>query len=92
MEFSFDSTKNDLLRRKRGVTFPMVIEAIAEKGVLLKFDHPNHDRYPSQKVMVVELGGYAYCVPYVRQGNTLFLKTIYPSRRFKYLIQGEGDG
>jgi len=92
MEFSFDSTMNDLLRRKRGVTFPMVIEAIAENGVLLNFDHPNHDRYPNQKVMVVELGGYAYCVPYVRQGNVLFLKTIYPSRRFKYLIQGEADG
>jgi uncharacterized DUF497 family protein len=92
MEFSFDSSKNDLLRRKRGVTFPMVIEAIAEKGILLNFDHPNRKKYPNQKVFVIELGGYAYCVPYVVQGDTWFLKTIYPSRRFKYLIQGEGDG
>ena len=92
MEFAFDSSKNDLLRRKRGVTFPMVIEAIAEKGILLNFDHPNPQKYPNQKVLVVELGGYAYCVPYVIQGDTWFLKTIYPSRRFKYLIQGEGDG
>jgi uncharacterized DUF497 family protein len=92
MEFAFDSSKNDLLRRKRGVTFPMVIEAIAEKGILLNFDHPNQQKYPNQKVLVVELGGYAYCVPYVIQGDTWFLKTIYPSRRFKYLIQGDGDG
>jgi hypothetical protein len=92
MEFSFDSSKNDLLRRKRGVTFPMVIEAIAEKGILLNFDHPNRKKYPNQKVLVIELGGYAYCVPYVVQGDTWFLKAIYPSRRFKYLIQGDSDG
>ena len=91
MEFSFDNAKNDILRKTRGVTFPMVIEAIAENGVLLNFDHPNQTRYPKQKVLVVELGGYAYCVPYVIEGDTWFLKTIYPSRRFKYLVEGEDD-
>ena len=90
MEFSFDTTKNDLLRRKRGVTFPMVIEAIAERGVLLDFAHPNQQKYPSQRVLVVDLEGYAYCVPYVADGDTWFLKTIYPSRRFKYLLEREG--
>ena len=66
----------------------MVIEAIAEKGILLNFPHPNQERYPNQKVLVVELNGYAYCVPYVINGDTWFLKTIYPSRRFKYLLEG----
>ena len=66
----------------------MVIEAIAEKGILLDFSHPNQERYPNQKVLVVELNGYAYCVPYVINGDTWFLKTIYPSRRFKYLLEG----
>jgi len=92
MEFAFSSEKNDLLRRKRGVTFPMVIEAIAEKGILLNFDHPDQNRYPNQKVLVVDLDGYAYCVPYVTDGGTWFLKTIYPSRNFKYLLEGEGNG
>ncbi len=88
MEFAFDSKKNDLLLQKRGVSFPMVIEAISEAGVLLNFDHPNQIRYPNQKVLVVEIKGYAYCVPYVIQGETWVLKTIYPSRRFKYLLEG----
>ncbi len=87
MEFAFDSKKNDLLLQKRGVSFPMVIEAISEAGILLNFD-PNQIRYPSQKVLVVEMKGYVYCVPYVIQGETWFLKTIYPSRRFKYLLEG----
>ena len=35
--FAFDPEKNNLLREKRKVTFPMVIEAIAEKGILAHF-------------------------------------------------------
>ena len=41
--------------------------------------------------MVVEIDGYAYCVPYVVDGDTWFLKTGYPNRKFKYLIEGETD-
>jgi hypothetical protein len=92
MDFAFDQEKNELLFRLRGVTFPMVIEAIADKGILYNFDHPNQERYPGQKVLVVDLNGYAYCVPYVVKGDTWFLKTIYPSRRFKHLVQGDTNG
>jgi uncharacterized DUF497 family protein len=70
MEFAFDPEKNDLLRRKRSVTFPMVIEAISEKGILLNFDHPSQERYSRQKVLIVELDGDAYCVLYVADGDT----------------------
>jgi len=92
MQFAFGPVKNDLLRRRRGVSFPMVIEAIADKGILLDFAHPNQAKYPGQRVFVVELEGYAYCVPYVTDGDTWFLKTIYPSRKFKYLLEGDNDG
>ena len=92
MEFAFDSRKNKVLMSKRGVSFPMVIEAIAEKGILADFAHPNTVKYPKQRILVVELEGYAYCVPYVVEGNTWYLKTVYPSRRFKYLLEGQGDG
>jgi hypothetical protein len=90
--FAFDPEKNDLLRKRRGITFPMVIEAIAEKGILAHFNHPNQTKYPGQKVLVVELEGYAYCVPYVVDGEVWFLKTIYPSRQFKHLVEGKTDG
>ena len=89
MTFDFDNEKNEVLYRKRGVTFHMVIAAIADNGILLDFDHPNQQKYPKQKVLVVEIEGYTYCVPYVVKGSTWFLKTIYPSRRFKYLLEGE---
>ena len=92
MEFIFDSKKNEVLRSKRGVTFPMVIEAIAEKGILLAFANPNQTKYPKQRVLVVEMEGYVYCVPYGIEGDAWNLKTIYPSRRFKYLLKGKSNG
>ena len=67
----------------------MVIEAIHERGVLLNFDHPNQEKYPEQRILVVDLDRYAYCVPYEEKGDTWLLKTIYPNRKFKYLIEGE---
>lgn len=44
-------------------------------------------KYPGQKMMVVELGQYAYLIPYVETEEHLFLKTIIPSRKAtkKYL-------
>jgi len=90
--FDFDNEKNELLYRKRGVSFQMVIASIADNGVLLDLDHPNQHKYSKQKVLVVEIEGYTYCVPYVVNGSTWFLKTIYPSRRFKYLLEGVQDG
>jgi uncharacterized DUF497 family protein len=92
MEFAFDSKKNEVLRSKRGVTFPMVIEAIAGKGILLDLANANQTKYPNRRVLVVEMEGYAYCVPYAVEGDTWILKTIYPSRRFKYLLEGKSNG
>lgn len=89
MNFDFNQRKNEKLFKERGISFSNVIEAIADKGILLNFEHPNSAQYPNQKVMVIDINHYAYCVPYVIENNTWFLKTIYPSRKFKHLIGGK---
>ena len=89
MNFDFNQYKNDKLFKERGISFSNVIEAIEDKGILLNFEHPNKKQYPNQKVMVVDINNYAYCVPYVIENNTWFLKTIYSSGKFKYLIGGK---
>lgn len=39
---------------------------------------------------MTELNGYIWIVPYVKHGNEIFLKTLYPSRKFtKKWIRGE---
>ena len=40
----------------------------------------NPEKYPNQKVLAVNRNGYAWHVPFVLDGEILFLKTIYPSR------------
>lgn len=52
-----------------------MIEAIAYRGILLNFDNPNREKYPNQKILVVNVNYYAYCVPYViQEDDTLVLK------------------
>jgi uncharacterized DUF497 family protein len=94
MKFDFDADKNELLFQTRGVTFYQIIETIAESGVLLNVPHPNRDQYPNQWMFVIEHNQYTYCVPYVIDGDTYFLKTIFPNRKYMYLLseQEQGNG
>lgn len=89
MEFDFNDNKNKLLYNERGVTFQNVIDSIYERGVLADFPHPNTEQYPNQQILVVEIDGYTYCVPYVEDGNVIYLKTIFPSRKFMHLLEDE---
>jgi uncharacterized DUF497 family protein len=87
MKFEFSAEKNNLLLQERGVTFERVIDVIFEQGILADFHHPHQERYPNQRIFVVELEGYTYCVPYVTDGEKIFLKTIFPSRKFMHLLE-----
>ena len=87
MRYDFNEEKNKQLFNERGVTFQHVIDSISEKGVLLDFSHPNIDKYPKQRIFVVELFEYTYCVPYVENNNVIFMKTIFPSRKFLSLLE-----
>ena len=49
--------------------------------VLDLLEHPNRDRYPNQRVFIVNVEGYAYLVPFVEDEQEVFLKTIIPSRK-----------
>ncbi|WP_257645885.1 hypothetical protein [Ottowia beijingensis] len=51
------------------------------RGLLDIVAHPNAERYPRQRIMVVVIDDYAYLVPYVEEEDHLFLKTIIPSRK-----------
>jgi hypothetical protein len=44
-----------------------------------------------QRILVVNIHGYPHCVPYSLDGDTIEMKTVYPSRRLRFLIKGETD-
>lgn len=77
----WDPRKNEKLRRERGVTFEDVVQAMAEGRILAVMEHPNQSRYPGQRILIVEVKGYAYLVPYTEDGGDLVFKTVIPSRK-----------
>lgn len=83
----WDDGKNQKLKSERNISFEEVQLAVEEGRLLDTFDHPNQKRYPNQKIMVVEINDYAYLVPYIREEERIFLKTIIPNRKAtkKYL-------
>lgn len=79
--FQFDRDKDAKLREERGVSFEQVISILQENKMLDILEHPNKKKYSHQKVYVVELNNYIYLVPFVKNGNVIFLKTIIPNRK-----------
>jgi hypothetical protein len=77
----WNSDEDEWLRRERGVGFDDVVTALLERGALADVAHPNKEKYPNQRVLVVEVSGEIYEVPYVTDTETRFLKTMYPSRK-----------
>ena len=87
--FRWNAEKNEMLARERGITFEEIVERIESGATVVETEHPNKKRYPNQKIIIVDLGGYAYMVPYVEDGEVCFLKTIIPSRKATKRYLGE---
>ncbi|MBI4226974.1 MAG: toxin [Candidatus Omnitrophica bacterium] len=74
-EFRWDLLKNERLKRTRGVSFDEILQA---RVVAIR----RHPRRPDQRLMVCERRGHLWVVPFVERGDVLFLKTLYPSRKY----------
>ena len=79
--FKWSAEKNELLARERGITFEEIVQRIGFGAKVIETDHPNKKKYPNQKILIVDVDGYAYLVPCVINKNEYFLKTIIPSRK-----------
>ena len=85
--FVWISEKNAQLIRERGISFERVIYHIERDEILDVVKHPNPSKYPSQRMFILDIGNYAYLVPFIETKTEIFLKTIIPSRKAtrKYL-------
>ena len=79
--FRWDAAKNDWLLRERGLSFEHITVAIEAGGLLQIVPHPNPQKYPRQRIMVVAIDAYAWLVPFMEEDDYFFLKTIIPSRK-----------
>ena len=85
--FVWNSEENSQLIRERGISFERVIFHIERDEILDIVKHPNPSKYPNQRMFILDIGNYAYLVPFVETETEIFLKTIIPSRKAtrKYL-------
>lgn len=81
VSFDWNPEKNELLRRTRGIGFEEIVAAV--QGGFVLADLADNPARPNQRRLVVEIDGYAITVPYVTDGRTLFLKTLFPDRKAK---------
>ena len=85
--FDWNKEKDVLLKKERGIGFEEIVDAI-DNALLDVLDHPNQKEYPNQKIYVVEALNYVYLVPFVKDDEKIFLKTIIPSRKAKKKYKG----
>ena len=89
--FAWDDAKNAKLRADRGIGFEEIVFHIERGGLLDILEHPNADPYAGQRIFVVRRE--VYPVPFVEDEQTVFLKTIIPSRKAtKEYLGEESDG
>ncbi|MCY7406435.1 MAG: toxin [Alkalinema sp. CAN_BIN05] len=87
--FRWNDKKNIQLQAEREINFEMAVSAITEGNVLDVIEHPNQEKYPSQRVFVIRINQYVYLVPFVENDREIFLKTIIPSRKMKKKYLGD---
>ncbi len=84
--------KNLKLKMERGVGFEDVIIAINEGKILDILEHSNKDKYPHQRLLIVNINNYAYVVPFEEREGIIRLITIFPNRKMtKKYLGGEVD-
>jgi len=86
---NWNSTKNQQLISERGISFEDIVFYLQQGSLLDDIEHTNSERYPDQRVFVVNIDDYAYLVPYVENRKEIFLKTVIPSRKATKIYLGE---
>ena len=92
-KFLWSIEKNRALKEHsdRHICFEDIVAGIDAGGLLDDIEHPNFEKYPNQRILVVAFSGYVYAVPYVQEADgSLFLKIAFPSRRLRRIyLPGE---
>lgn len=86
-KFTWSAEKSAVLKANlaRGsIGFEECVVAIEGGRILAVVPNPSIN-HPSQKMFVLSINNYAYCVPFVESEEELLLKTVFPSRRFTAL-------
>jgi uncharacterized DUF497 family protein len=79
--FVWDNEKNEKLIEERGISFEEIVFHIERGDILDILEHPNPEKYAGQRILVINVEGYIYLVPFLETEDEVVLKTIIPSRK-----------
>jgi uncharacterized DUF497 family protein len=79
--FDWNKEKNETLKKVRGVSFEEIVGVLNREGPIATYEHPNQQKHPGQKVYIVDVNGAIFVVPFLESEGTIFLKTLFPSRK-----------
>ena len=54
-QYNWNAEKNQLLLRDRGISFERIVFEISIGNELAILEHPNQEKYPGQKVSMVQI-------------------------------------
>ncbi len=74
-EIRFNKLKNQRLKKVRGVSFEEILNA---RMICIQ----QHPARTAQFIMFYYLRGYVWMVPFIEEQDYIFLKTLYPSRKY----------
>ena len=74
-EIRYSHLKSERLKQVRGVSFEEILNT---KLIGVK----RHPKREDQNIMLFKHKGYIWIVPYVEEEDWIFLKTLYPSRKY----------
>ena len=80
-DIRWNALKSERLKRTRGVSF----EDLLQSKLIAVMRHPKRVQ---QSILLFEHKKYVWVVPYIESGNEIFLKTLYPSRKYTKMYKG----
>ena len=87
-EIEWNAEKAELLWKERGVDMNEIASLLKEDKYFAIEDVPNQKLHPGQKMFVLAYNDYTFCVPFVKDEETVFIKTAFPSRFYHKIYGG----
>jgi len=88
---NWNPDNNQQLIKERGVSFEDVVFYLMQDEILDDIEHPDSDKYPNQRIFVLNIDEYIHLVPYVESRTEIFLKTVIPSSKATKAYLGESS-
>ncbi len=86
MYFDWNKEKDKILQHKRGITFLEIVNAL-QHGKLVDIIENQSSNFDNQKCFLVDIDDYIWVIPFVENGEEIFLKTAFKSRKYQKIYK-----